>query len=159
MLEILMIYHFGKKVGETASEKGYPGALFTVLFVVLWFFGEAVVVIPGAAMAEARGGMLCGVYILALMAAAVASFSVYLLVLLLPDAQGSRRLTALDYDHAGNPVRRRKRRGGRPKFDDDEEEPRPRRRREAEFDDADDESISPRKRPGRRPRPKFDDDE
>jgi hypothetical protein len=153
MLEILMVWYFGKKVGETAERKGYSGSLFTILFVAMWFFGELLVLIPGIGLAESRGGSaLCGVYALALMAAVFLSFLVFFIVLFLPDAAGRRRPDKLDFDQYGHPIRRRKRRRARPRFDDDHDE-EPRRRPRPKFDDDYEEE------PRRRPRAKFDEDE
>jgi hypothetical protein len=169
MLEILILYHFGKKVGETAESKGYSGVAFTVAFVAMWFLAEAAVVIPGVAAVSDRRALLCGIYLLALVMAMVSGFTVYVLLLFLPDLQTDQRLTALDFDHQGRPVRGKRRRPRpkfddeeqprrrpRPRFDDDEDEPRPRRRSRAQFDD-DDEEEEPR--PRRRREPEFDDED
>jgi hypothetical protein len=168
MLELLMLYHFSKKVGETAEAKGYSGVAFTILFVAVWLLAEVAVVVPGVIAVEARGGLVCGVYLLALVVAMVAGLTVYVLLLFLPDLRGDQRLTAMDFDHQGKPVRGRRRRA-RPKFDDDEEpprrrprprfdeeeEPRPRRRARAQFDDDEEEEPRPR----RRREPEFDDED
>jgi hypothetical protein len=46
MLEILVIYFFGKKVGSIAEDKGYNRILFIVVFAGCWLMGDSIRPVP-----------------------------------------------------------------------------------------------------------------
>jgi|SRR5579871_1778258 len=151
MLEILIIYFCGKKVGEIASEKGYSGILFTILFVGCWFFGEIFGAILGAIL---FGGL--AVYMLALFLAIGGGMFAFLVAVILPAQQDDLR------------PRRKRRRPRRPiEVEDDSyrEKVRPRERvvdvedlEEVEDDIVEVEEVqpAPRRQAIRKPDPNRD---
>ncbi len=155
MLEILIIYVCGKKVGEIAGEKGYSGILFTILFIACWFIGEVL----GGVIGFLLFGEGCAVYILALFLAIGGGLCAFLVAVILP-AQQDERLRP----------RRKRRKPRRPiEVEDDSyrEKVRPRERvvdvedlEVVEDDSADEKQVkpAPRRQAIRKPDPNRDRD-
>jgi len=76
MLEILLISHFSKKIGEKAQERGRNPKGFKIATWVLWFVGEFLGAIVGGIIL----GVGYGIYLFALVGAAVGAAIAYLIV-------------------------------------------------------------------------------
>jgi hypothetical protein len=177
MLEILAIYFLGKGVGNQAERKGLSGSLFTLLFIGLWFIGEAIGFVIGLNANSDKSGSerILAAYPLALVFAILGAGTTFMVVVIWPvPYSGPRRKRRSrrreedgddgvryikpsrrrpyeddedDRDYEPRPRRRR------PPDDNEEErdyEPRPRRRRPPE-DDVDDRDRDDPRRPRRRP--------
>jgi HEAT repeat protein len=165
MLEVLVLWFLGKKMAELAGDKGRSGAVYVILFVILWFAGEiagAVIAAPKVYAATGKDEVDAEVilrmapfmYLGAFLGAGVA----FAIVALLPAVKYEREGPGDDDALAGAWT------PGRDVEDDaDEERPRPRTRRDAEEDDGerprpkhrrdrdeDDEDDRPRRRPRHR---------
>jgi hypothetical protein len=156
VLEILLLYFMGKKIAETASDRGRPGVLFVILLVGLWFGGELAGFVVGAAINHGEVGLAC--YGFALLGAMFGAITAFIIVNAMPvpvdeEDEGEK------FDIYGNRIRRRRRRdsdreqrGPRiPKSHRDEDEAgtgedRPLRRRRRDGD----ERYTDRPRPRRR---------
>ena len=47
MCEIILLYFMGKKIAESANNKGRSGVLFVVMLILLWFGGESSALFSG----------------------------------------------------------------------------------------------------------------
>lgn len=157
MLEILALYHFGKKIGEAAEEKGYGGILFILLFVGCWFVGEFVGCFLGLALYNNSMGMA---YFLGIVSAIVGGILAFMVVAVLPNTTEDR------FDSQGRHVVPKKRRKRRPRPVEDDSyrekfQPKPQKLDELEIIDdyeveivEEDEEVkkpAPRKAPPRPP--------
>src|SRR5260370_27777381 len=103
MLEILLIWSLGKKIGAIASDKGRSSGGYIALFVLAWFGGEFAGGVFGVILN--RGEVSAIVYLFALLGAVVGAGAVFILVSLLPSVEDE------DYDRPRRKRRRRERDG------------------------------------------------
>jgi hypothetical protein len=137
MAEIILWILLGKLMYDMAEEKDLPPIPFVILFLGMWIGCEIV----GIALAILFGppgiGMICGMYVLAFMGAALGGGSVFAFVAFYP-RRAAPRLDA-DVPDPKEFFRKKdkKRRRRRQDDDDDEHDERPRRRPrdEEEYDE------------------------
>jgi hypothetical protein len=82
MLEIFLVIALSRKIHSMAKEKGHGGALYVVLFVILWFVGEVAGAVIGAIASEGEPGL--AVYLFALFGAAAGAAISFIIVSSLP---------------------------------------------------------------------------
>src|SRR6516162_992955 len=133
MLEILLIWFCGKKIGEMATDKGRNSAGYIVMFVLLWFCAEIFGAIFGLILS--KGELFPVAYIFALVGAAVGAGAGFMIVGSLPSLE----------DEDINPRRRKRRRRERGEAVED----RARRRRLPPEDETENDSYRERFKPRR----------
>ncbi len=144
MLEYLIAIHFGKAVGRMAEDKGHDGGLWTALFVIAWFVGEALGLVLALSLVGAAGGHFFMAYLIGALVALGGVSLVALIVLVLPDNKRRMEAEKVEYDIWGQPIRKQRKKRPRARYDDYEDrEPRRRRRR---LEDEEDDRPAPRRR-------------
>ncbi len=145
MCEILFLYFLGKKIYETAENKGRPGILFVLLLIGLWFGGEIFGAVVGTILVKGNQESLGPVYVCALFGAAAGAILSFVIAGIIP-AAGS-----------GDDRPRRRHKPRRAKvYDDEDDDDRPRRRRS---DDEDEGRITDKPRGRRRSDDEDDEDD
>jgi len=89
MLEILTLWTLTKQIGKIVEQKGHGSGGYKVLTVVLWFGGEIVGAIVGAAITGGDKSAQCAVYFVALVGAAAGAGIAYLIANNLSPADAS----------------------------------------------------------------------
>lgn len=96
MLEILLLVALCRKIGEAARAKGRSAGGYQLMLVAFWFGGEIGVALLGAVVSylvlgpQDEDGLLCFMYVLALVGAAVGALLAFQIVARLPDADRAR---------------------------------------------------------------------
>jgi len=98
MLEIACLVYGSMRIKETADNKGYPGVLFILLFIGMWFGGEIFGLIFGIIISGGKADLCIG-YICAVLGALAGGGTAFLIVAILPEREGNRR-----WDHLGRPI-------------------------------------------------------
>jgi len=101
VLEILILWKFGAKVGEMAYRKGYNRAGFIIMFVGMWFGGEILGAIIGVILSGGRADDFGPIYGGALLGAVVGGVIGYRIVAALPDQYRPRTIPSDEYEENG----------------------------------------------------------
>src|SRR5262245_49070667 len=137
MCEIIALVLLGYLIYQQAEEKELPPVPMVLAFLGMWIGCEVVGITLALLFGPPGIGMICGMYVLAFMGAAVGGGSVFAFVAFYP-RRAAPRLDADVPDPKEFFRKKRKKRRRRVEEDDDDLDERP-RRKSRDYDDADDE--------------------
>lgn len=142
MCEIIALVVLSKLIYEQAEEKELPGIPLVLAFLAMWIGCEFVGILLAILFGPPGIGMLCGMYALAFMGAAVGGGSVFAFVAFYPRRKAPRLDADVPDPEEFFRKKRRKKHRRRRVEDDDDYDDRPRRRSR---EDDDDETPKPRR--------------